>query len=257
MVCMVTGTLLSSRRAELIVDREIVRRQTPAWAFHVLNWTFISFMQSILLFLLAAPAYVVLLTNQFEPEVQAADLGHLAVEIGLVVFEIFADEQQWGRKSHKGPWRQPLANDGTALLVFQNAKKEYQKAAKVTAGFHQEDLDRGFVHSGLWAYSRHPNFAAEQTIWLVLYQWGCYSSKVLFNWSGAGALFLILLFQSSTNLTESITAGKYPEYKHYQQSVNKFFPTSFRGYQPHASQPREPKIIRTSEIEKKLAKKHK
>ncbi|KAK2067547.1 hypothetical protein P8C59_001282 [Phyllachora maydis] len=135
---------------------EIVRRQTPAWAFHVLNWTFISFMQSILLFLLAAPAYVVLLTNQFEPEVQAADLGHLAVEIGLVVFEIFADEQQW---------------------VFQNAKKEYQKAAKVTAGFHQEDLDRGFVHSGLWAYSRHPNFAAEQTIWLVLYQWGCYSIR--------------------------------------------------------------------------------
>lgn len=30
--------------------------------------------------------------------------------------------------------------------------------------------------------------------------------------------------QASTNLTESITAGKYPEYKEYQMRVNRFIP---------------------------------
>jgi steroid 5-alpha reductase family enzyme len=45
---------------------------------------------------------------------------------------------------------------------FQQAKKEYLKTAKVPPGFEQEDLDRGFVVTGLWSWSRHPNFAAEQ-----------------------------------------------------------------------------------------------
>lgn len=29
------------------------------------------------------------------------------------------------------------------------------------------DLSRGFMTKGLWAYSRHPNFACEQTFWLL------------------------------------------------------------------------------------------
>jgi len=52
-------------------------------------------MQSILLFLLAAPVYPVLLSTQFDPEIQGSDLVFLALNIGLVVFEVFADQQQW------------------------------------------------------------------------------------------------------------------------------------------------------------------
>jgi steroid 5-alpha reductase family enzyme len=107
---------------------------------------------------------------------------------------------------------------------YQNAKKEYQKTAKVPHKFDQEDLDRGFVVTGLWSWSRHPNFAAEQAIWVVLYQWGCWSSNVLFNWTFAGAISYLILFQASTWFTELITAGKYPEYKEYQQRVGRFLP---------------------------------
>jgi len=35
----------------------------------------------------------------------------------------------------------------------------------------------------------------------------------------------LFLFQGSTWLTESITAGKYPEYKAYQERVGQFVPT--------------------------------
>jgi len=83
----------------------------------------------------------------------------------------------------------------------------------------------------LWAYSRHPNFAAEQLIWFFLYQWSCFASKTLYNFSGIGTLSLCFLFQASTWLTEDISAAKYPEYKEYQRQVSKFLPTSFSGYQ--------------------------
>jgi len=78
--------------------------------------------------------------------------------------------------------------------------------------------------SGLWSWCRHPNFTAEQAIWLTLYLWACYNTRTYFNWSGIGALALILLFHGSTIVTEEISAGKYPEYKEYQKRVGKFFP---------------------------------
>ena len=134
---------------------------------------------------------------------------------------------------------------------FQSAKQEYKELGVVPQGYTQQELERGFITSGLWAYSRHPNFAAEQTIWFMLYQWSCYASKTLYNWSGAGALFLVMLFQGSTWLTELISSGKYPEYKHYQRQVGAHIP-SLTAYKTPA-----PKVIRTSELAKKQAAKQK
>jgi steroid 5-alpha reductase family enzyme len=90
-----------------------------------------------------------------------------------------------------------------------------------------------------------------------LWQWGCFASNVLYNWTAAGPVFLILLFQGSTSLTEDITAGKYPGYKDYQQKVGTFVPMGFRKYEAPVSDARKPKVIRTSELEKKIAKKRK
>jgi Protein of unknown function (DUF1295) len=109
-------------------------------------------------------------------------------------------------------------------LDFQAAKKTYLKTAKVPYKFDQEDLDRGFVVTGLWSWSRHPNFAAEQTIWVALYQWSCFATDSLYNWTGLGAIAYLGLFQASTWFTEYISAGKYPEYKEYQRRVGMFLP---------------------------------
>ncbi|KAI0024750.1 DUF1295-domain-containing protein [Xylariomycetidae sp. FL0641] len=213
---------------------EIIRAKVPAALFFIFNVTFISFIQSILLFLLAAPTYIILLTSRFEQTVTAADLVFTGVQLALVTSEWFSDQQQWN---------------------YQTAKQEYRKTAKVPrgCGFTQEDLDRGFITSGLWAYSRHPNFAAEQTIWFVLYHWSCYASKVLYNWAGVGPTFLIMLFQGSTWLTELISSGKYPGYRHYQDQVGAFFP----GLRPYQAPSSEPKVIRTSELAKRQKAKQK
>lgn len=131
---------------------------------------------------------------------------------------------------------------------YQTAKQEYKKTAKVPKGWKQEDMDRGFVTSGLWAYSRHPNFFAEQAIWFVLYQWSCFATNTLYNWAGLGSLFLVMLFQGSTILTEAISAGKYPEYADYQKQVGRFFPTSLT---PYKTPVKTPKVIRTSDLAKR------
>ncbi len=110
------------------------------------------------------------------------------------------------------------------ILVFHLAKKEYQETAKVPQGYHQETLDRGFNTTGLWAYSRHPNFTAEQSVWVLLYGWSCWVTKTYYNWSVIGAVAYLILFQASTWFTELISAKKYPEYKEYQKRVGKFLP---------------------------------
>lgn len=120
------------------------------------------------------------------------------------------------------------------------------------AGFKQLDLDRGFATSGLWAYSRHPNFLAEQSIWFVLYQWSCYATNNFYSWTGIGSAAIFALFQGSTWLTEAITTRKYPEYQEYQKQVGMFFPTSFKGYKAPVQQPT---VIRTSELLKRYQEK--
>ncbi|KAJ6446599.1 hypothetical protein O9K51_01372 [Purpureocillium lavendulum] len=196
---------------------EIVKSKVPSFAFFLFNVTFISFYQSVLLFAFSCvPAYAILLSTRIEPNITAADMAYFSIEVALVISEWFSDGQQW---------------------AYQTAKHQYQKDAKVPRGWNQAELDRGFVTSGLWAYSRHPNFFAEQSI--------CYAF--------AGSAALILLFQGSTWLTELITAGKYAEYPEYQRQVGMFIPTSLWGYK--APPPNTPKIIRTSDLAKRQQKK--
>lgn len=132
-------------------------------------------------------------------------------------------------------------------IDYQTAKYKYLETKKITGGYTKADFDRGFVTSGLWAYSRHPNFFAEQAIWFTLYQWSCFAANSLYSWAVTGPLLLIILFQGSTTFTESISTGKYPRYADYQKQVGVFFPISFKPYQDVV---RGPKVIRTSELVK-------
>ncbi|KAL7960716.1 hypothetical protein V8C34DRAFT_275453 [Trichoderma compactum] len=210
----------------------IVKAQLNSVVWFIFNVTFISLIQSILLYLFSCvPAYVILLSSQFEPEVQAVDLVFFGVEILLVLSEWISDGQQW---------------------AYQTAKYKYKDTEKLTSGYTSAELDRGFITKGLWAYSRHPNFFAEQTIWFMLYQWSCFATNTPYSWAGIGAVSLVLLFQGSTNLTENITSGKYPEYKAYQNHVGMFIPKTLIPYATPG-----PKVIRSSELVKRAEQKQK
>jgi steroid 5-alpha reductase family enzyme len=111
------------------------------------------------------------------------------------------------------------------ITGFYGDRTTYRETAKVPRGRTREELDRGFNTTGLFRWSRHPNFAAEQSIWVLVYQWSCFASESFYNWTVLGAISYLILFQSSTIFTESVSNGKYPEYKEYQKQVAMFVPT--------------------------------
>lgn len=107
-------------------------------------------------------------------------------------------------------------------------------------------MDRGFVTTGLWAFSRHPNFAAEQAVWCCLYQWSCYATYALYNWTFVGAMSYLILFQASTWFTEIISSRKYPEYSVYQERVGKFVPKLVgKGWDEKEMETMGPQISKT------------
>lgn len=158
---------------------------------------FICLYQNALLMLIALPIVMVGGTGPI-----AWTDGLLAlVFIGLVVMETTADQQQWN---------------------FQGEKKRRIKAGEALDGIYAG----GFISTGLWARSRHPNYFAEQSIWVTFF---CFSVVATgrINWSIAGCLLLILLFQGSSNLSESLQTQKYPRYTDYQKRVPRFIPKIF------------------------------
>ncbi|MCJ1407803.1 hypothetical protein MMC19_001874 [Ptychographa xylographoides] len=179
--------------------------------FFVFNVIFISLAQSILLFSITMPTYILLLTSKFMGgNMLPLDIAFSQGLTGVVLLAAIADQQQWN---------------------FQTAKHQYRETAKIPSNvrdqFTPEDLDRGFLTKGMWAYSRHPNFAAEQSTWVGLYIWSCYVTKSPYNWTGFGAVAYLILFQASTWFTELITGKKYPEYSEYQKKVGMFVPGPF------------------------------
>jgi steroid 5-alpha reductase family enzyme len=82
----------------LTLYREILQKYVPGFVWFIFNVTFISFIQSILLFLFASlPTYTILVSTQHEPNITTADIFYFLVEIALVFSEWISDGQQWSK----------------------------------------------------------------------------------------------------------------------------------------------------------------
>jgi steroid 5-alpha reductase family enzyme len=172
----------------------ILRGRMPRWQFELFNLFFIAIYQNIILLLIALPAYTAW-QNRSTP-LGIWDVVIAIVFFGFTVGETVADQQQWN---------------------FQNAKKADVAAGRVPAS--------GFLQTGLWRFSRHPNFFFEQAQWWTLFFFGVAAGASLLQlWTILGAVLLTALFIGSTVFTESITKSKYPEYAVYQKHVSPIIP---------------------------------
>jgi steroid 5-alpha reductase family enzyme len=165
--------------------------------WRLFNFGFISVYQLLLLLLITLPS--VAAAPAVRAPLHAADVVFALLFLGLLAVETVADQQQY---------------------EFQTEKHRRREAGEPLTG----DYARGFRTSGLFALARRPNFAAEQAIWIVYYGFSVAAAGRWLNWSAIGALLLVLLFQGSTDLTERITAAKYPAYAEYQRRVPRFLP---------------------------------
>lgn len=177
---------------------EILRQKEPLnkkWVFSLFNLFFISLYQHFLILLFTLP----IILSMEETSIGLFDIILAVVFLGLVYLEWLADEQQY---------------------EYQTEKHKRINKNEALEGIYE----KGFTHTGLWAKMRHPNYAAEQSIWIVFYVFSVIATGSIINWSIIGCLLLVVLFKSSSDFSEEISASKYPAYAKYQASVGRFIP---------------------------------
>jgi steroid 5-alpha reductase family enzyme len=113
----------------------------------------------------------------------------------FIIGETVADQQQWN---------------------FQQ-----WKSAEVRAG---RTPNPRFLQSGLFRFSRHPNYFFELAQWWVAFLFAVTAARSIFEWTALGPILLTLLFVGSTRFTEKISLAHYPEYELFQRSTSAVIP---------------------------------
>lgn len=165
------------------------------WKWVLFNLFFISFYQMALILFFTLPA----LKSTGSGPLNWSDFILALFFLTFLLLETIADQQQWDFQREK------------YTLIKEN--KPLPDAFK-----------KGFISHGLWKYARHPNYAAEQAIWIVFYLFSVVATGNWVNWSVTGSVLLVLLFLGSSDFSESISASKYPEYAEYKARVPRFLP---------------------------------
>jgi steroid 5-alpha reductase family enzyme len=167
-------------------------RMSPA-TYQVFNIFFIVLFQNAVLVLIALPAFTAYLHRGAPFGVLDAVLAVLFLL--FLIGETVADQQQWN---------------------FQAWKR-----AELAAG--REPSPR-FVQTGLWRFSRHPNFFFENAQWWTVFAFGAVAASSPLQWTVAGIVLLLAVVIGSTSFTEGITKSKYPEYAEFQKSTSAVIP---------------------------------
>jgi len=176
------------------------KKITNPLLWQLFNLFFISIYQIGLFVLFTLPVY--LLQAHAVSEVNLGFMGACVLILASILIETKADQEQWH---------------------FQKAKAAY-KAGKPFNPYYKEDIERGFLSTGLFRYSRHPNYFGELAVWWSL---GLASSALLgtvLNWGLLGPLMLSLLFLGSTKFTENLSSQKYAAYASYKKQVSAIIP---------------------------------
>lgn len=165
------------------------------WA--LFNFFFISAYQNILIFSFTVPILAAL-SNKANPDLNGIDYLLAGLMLLAVVIEFIADQQQYN---------------------FQT-----EKHRRIKAGEPLGEYEIGFVSTGLWSIVRHPNYAMEQSIWVIFYLFSVNATGQWINWTIGGCVLLLILFKGSSDFSEELSANKYSGYKDYQKRVPRFIP---------------------------------
>ena len=161
-----------------------LRKQTGKW-YPLVNFSGIHFFPTVIVFLGMLPAYYSIM--QAEKEISYLDLIALSVCITAALIEYYADEQQ---------------------RAFRLNRKD----------------EKEFCQSGLWKFSRHPNYFGE-----VLFWWGIYlfilSANPAFWWTIIGPISMTMMFLFiSIPMMEKHLLEKRPAYRNYQANISSLIP---------------------------------
>lgn len=170
----------------------ILRGRMSPLAYQAFNVLFIAGYQNVLLLLISLPIWW---ASRSDAPIGPADAILAVLHLALLAGETIADQQQW---------------------AFHQ-----DKASRLARG---EAVYPPFLTTGLWRYSRHPNFFCEQAQWWVLYGFTVAAGMGVVNPTIVGPILLTALFVGSTVFTEQISASKYPSYQEYRKRTSMLVP---------------------------------
>jgi steroid 5-alpha reductase family enzyme len=137
----------------------VLRSQVPAWFFHFINLIFIAVIQNVLLLILGIPAFIATVL-QSHADLSTSDYVLAFTAFSILTFEFTADNQQFAFQTYKHAY---LAHSKGQKNIEPYMEKKQWPLARLE--WTPSDARRGFVTKGLWRFSRHPNFACEQSFW--------------------------------------------------------------------------------------------
>jgi len=155
-------------------------------------WLGIWSMQSLWCYLVALPALIIISQPSCAPAPSLLDLAGWSLWALGMLFEVLADLQ-------KATWRADPVNKGM------------------------------FIHSGLWAYSRHPNYFGEILLWIGICVSGtsCFRGTELLGWLSPMTTYILLLYVSGVPLLEKTADERWshdPAYQWYKEHTPVVFP---------------------------------
>ena len=153
--------------------------------FWIINLVGIQLMPTLLVYLGSLSIYTVFYVNN--QNLTILDIIAFIITLSAILFETVADKQ--------------LRN----FIKRRNSSEE-------------------IINSGLWKYSRHPNYFGE-----ILFWWGLYAFSLAtsfeFWWFIIGPIAITLLFlEVSIPLMEKKNMLSKPSYKEYRERVSKLLP---------------------------------
>ena len=93
------------------------------------------------------------------------------------------------------------------------------------ARFKADPANKGrILDTGLWAYTRHPNYFGETLMWWALFLIAAHVPSGLWTALGPLVLTFLLLRVSGVRLTEATMGENYSQLSRYKQRVSPFFP---------------------------------
>ena len=166
--------------------------------FQVLNFSFVAPGQLFIIWLFTSPIHHA--WTALESPLNWLDALAAALFAMFWIGEAVADQQMWR---------------------FQQEKK-----ARQAQGL---PIDAPFITTGLFQFSRHPNFFCELGMWWVFYLFAIAATGEILNWSTFGFIALTGIFFGSSRMTESISLSRYPSYTDYQATTPRLIPFTRLG----------------------------
>jgi len=169
------------------------------WRFEIFNFVFICHFQLTLVFAQTLPCAI---ASGSDETLNCMDVLAAALFLLFVTGEHIADQQ---------------------MFEFQTEKYRRKRNGEALG----PSFEKGFLDTGLYAYSRHPNYFCEVAMWWTFYLFSLAAGGALLNWTLLGAMLLTVLFVppgASLDTTEFLSSRKYPAYREYQKRVSRFLP---------------------------------